>query len=172
MRIGTIEAQPGQKSFGFFKTGQTNGRFDVHIPLHVVAGAHEGPVLVVQAGVSGLEIEPAMILPQIVAELDPAELAGTLVVVPLMNSSGFEFEQINSVWDDKDLNSLGRGNANGTVSEEMIHAYYQEVLAKADALIDIHTGAQWSYHRYAGVIAPVMSPVPKPWPWPWDCPKC
>ncbi len=153
MKIGTIEAQPGQKTFGYFKTGETHGRFDVHIPLHIIAGAQSGPLLVVQAGVSGLEIEPALVLPKIVAGLDPAALSGTVVVVPLMNTSGFLFEQVNSAWDDKNLNSLGRGDANGTVSEQMIDAYYQQVLAKADALIDIHTGAQWSYDRYAGVYA-------------------
>ena len=151
MKIGNIEARPGQKVFGYFKTGETHGRFDVHIPLHIVAGAKEGPMLVVQAGVSGLEIEPATILPRIVANLDPAGLAGTLVVVPLMNTSGFLFEQVNTAWDDKDLNALGRGDPYGTVSEEMVHAYYQDVLSRADALLDIHTGAQWSYHRYAGV---------------------
>ena len=78
MRIGTIEAQPGQKSFGYFKTGETHGRFDVHIPLHIVAGKKEGPVLVVQAGVSGLEIEPALILPRIVARLRRLESEPTL----------------------------------------------------------------------------------------------
>lgn len=151
MKIGTIEAQPGQKTFGYFKTGETHGRFDVHIPLHIIAGAQNGPLLVVQAGASGLEIEPALILPRIVAGLDPAALTGTLVVVPLMNTSGFLFEQENSAWDDKNLNALGRGDANGTVSEQMIDGYYQNVLAKADALLDIRTGGQWSYDRYAGV---------------------
>jgi uncharacterized protein len=151
MKIGTVEAQRGQKAFGFFKTGETHGRFPVHIPLHLVVGASDGPMLVVQAGVSGLEIEPALILPQVVKELDPAQMSGTLVLVPLMNTSGFEFEQVNSVWDDKRLNRLGQGKADGTVSEQMIHRYYQSVLANADALIDIRTGSQWSYHRYAGV---------------------
>ncbi len=55
------------------------------------------------AGMSGLEIEPALILPQVVAELDPAVLQGTLLVVPLFNTSGFEFEQVNAIWDDKTL---------------------------------------------------------------------
>jgi predicted deacylase len=151
VKIGTIEALPGKKAFGYFKTGETHGRFDVHIPLHIITGAKKGPLLVVQSGTSGLEIEPALILPKIVADLDPDAMAGTLVVVPLMNTSGFLFEQINSAWDDKNLNALGRGDATGSVSEQMIYAYYREVLAQADALIDIHTGAQWSYDRYAGV---------------------
>jgi predicted deacylase len=151
MKFGTIEANAGEKAFGYFQTGETHGRFPVHIPLHLIVGAQPGKLLVVQAGASGLEIEPALILPQIAAEIDPAQLAGALVIVPLMNTSGFEFEQVNSVWDDKHLNRVGRGKADGTISEQMIYHYYETILAHADALLDIRTGAQWSYHRYAGV---------------------
>ncbi len=151
MKLGNIEAGRGEKTYGFFKTGQTHGRFPVHIPLHLVVGAEDGPMLVVQAGTSGLEIEPSLILPHVVKELDPARIKGTLVVVPLMNTSGFEFAQINSAWDDKHLNRLGRGDAGGSVSEQLIHQYYQAVIAKADALVDIRTGSQWSYHHFAGV---------------------
>lgn len=153
MKIGTIEANKGEKAFGFFQTGETHGRFPVQIPLHIIAGAQDGPTLVVQAGVSGLEIEPALVLPQIVKELDPAQISGTLVIVPLMNTSGFEFEQINSVWDDKALNTLGRGRADGSISEQMVDQYYRAVITPANALVDIRTGAQWGYHRYAGVYA-------------------
>ena len=151
MKIGTIEAKHGEKAFGFLPVTETHGRFPVQIPLHIVQGMADGPVLLVQAGVSGLEIEPALILPKIVDELDPAEITGTLLLVPLLNMSGFEFEQVNAIWDDKDLNTLGRGNAGGTVSEQAIHTYYQEAVRIADALIDIHTGALWGYFRYAGV---------------------
>jgi predicted deacylase len=152
MELGNIAASPGEKAFGFFETGKTHGRFPVHIPLHIVAGAAAGPTLLVQAGASGLEVEPALTLPGLVSSLDPAGLAGTLIVAPLLNTSGFEFEQANAVWDDKDLNALGRGDPNGTVSEQMIDRYYREVVARADAVIDVRTGAQWSYHRYAGVF--------------------
>lgn len=153
MKIGAVEAKQGEKTYGFFKTGETHGRFPVHIPLHLVAGAQDGPLLVAQAGTSGLEIEPALILPHVVNELDPAQMKGTLVVAPLMNTSGFEFEQVNAVWDDKHLNRLRRGRADGTVSEQMIHQYYQAVVSQADALLDIRTGAQWSYHHFAAVYA-------------------
>ena len=153
MRIGTIEANRGEKSYGFFKIGETHGRFPAHIPLHIVAGADDGPMLVAQAGASGLEIEPSLILPHVVKELDPARMKGTLVVVPLMNTSGFEFTQVNSVFDDKHLNRVGRGRSDGSISEQLVHAYYQAAIAKADALLDIRTGSQWSYHHFAGVYA-------------------
>jgi predicted deacylase len=153
MKIGTIEAKQGEKSYGFFKTGETHGRFPVQIPMHLVVGEADGPVLVVQSGTSGLEIEPSLILPQIVNELDPSQMKGTLVMIPLMNTSGFEFTQTNTAWDDKHLNRLGRGKAVGSVSEQMIHRYYEDVISQADALLDIHTGAQWSYHQYASVYS-------------------
>jgi len=153
MRIGTLEAGPGEKVFGRLKATETHGGFAVDIPLHIVRGAVDGPTLLVQAGLSGLEIEPSMALPGLVKELDPAELRGTVVVVPLLNTSGFEFEQINAVWDDMHLNRLGAGRADGTVSECLVHTYYHQVVGRADALLDIRTGAQWSYHRYAATYA-------------------
>lgn len=151
MRIGSIEAQAGEKVYGKFEVGRTQARFPVDIPLHIVRGASAGPVLLVQAGLSGLEVEPSLSLPGVVAELDPGELAGTLIVVPLLNTSGFEFEQVSAAWDGKDLTALGRGEAAGTISEQLIHRYFTEVVSRVDALIDIRTGAQWGYFRYAGV---------------------
>ncbi|MGQ0569715.1 MAG: succinylglutamate desuccinylase/aspartoacylase family protein [Armatimonadota bacterium] len=152
MKIGTVDVRQGEKAFGAIQGPQTRGQVPVHIPLHVVNGRRRGPVLVVQAGVSGLEIEPSMVLPHVVDEIDPAQVTGTLIVVPLLNTSGFEFEQKNAIWDDRDLNALGGGRADGTVSEQLIHAYFEQVIAGADAVIDIHTGARWGYFRYAGVF--------------------
>jgi len=151
MKLGNIEAAPGEKAYGYFKTGETHGRFPVHIPLHIVNGAEDGPTLVVQAGASGLEIEPSLILPHVVNELDPADVSGTLILAPLMNTSGFEFARVNSIYDDKHLNQVGRGDAKGSVSEQLVDAYYQAAIANADALLDIRTGSQWSYHHFAGV---------------------
>lgn len=151
MKIGTMDVKRGEKRFGALQGPETRGRFSVHVPLHVIEGKNSGPVLVVQAGVSGLEIEPAMVLPLVVNEIDPAQVTGTVIVVPLFNTSGFEFEQKNAIWDDQDLHALGRGRADGTVSEQLVHAYFAQVLEAADAVIDIRTGARWGYFRYAGV---------------------
>jgi predicted deacylase len=151
LKIGTVEAGKTQKAFGMLDGPQTHGRFVVQVPLHIVCGAADGAVLVIQAGVSGLEIEPSMVLPHVVDELDPAQVTGTLIVVPLLNTSGFEFEQKNAIWDDRDLNALGRGSADGTVSEQLVYQYFRQVVEPADALVDIRTGGRWGYYRYAGV---------------------
>jgi predicted deacylase len=46
---------------------------------------------------------------------------------------------------------LGSGRADGSISEQLLHAYYTAIVADADALIDIRTGALWGYFSYAGV---------------------
>ena len=46
--------QQRPKAFGFLRGQLTHGPFSAHIPLHIVEGAANGPVLLVQAGVSDL----------------------------------------------------------------------------------------------------------------------
>ncbi|NLE77500.1 MAG: hypothetical protein GX605_12215 [Chloroflexi bacterium] len=151
MKIGAIEAQPGQKAFGFLEGPQTRGGFVPRLPLHLVVGRQDGPVLLVQAGVSGLEIEPAMTLPGLVQALDPATLRGALLCSPLLNTSGFEFDRERTAWDDADLHALGRGPPDGSPSEALLHRYFHQAVARADAVLEIRTGALWGYFRYAGV---------------------
>ncbi len=151
MKIQDIEAQQGEKAFGKLEAVRTRGRFSAHIPLHIIEGDSDGPTFLVHSGISGLEIEPAMTLPKVVDQVDPSRLSGTLLVAPLINTSGFEFEQRNAIWDDSDLNTLGRGCEDGTVSEQLINTYYKEVVSSADALVEIHTGELWGYFNYSGV---------------------
>ena len=153
MNVGDITAEKGTKQFGFLHAAETHGHFPVHAPIHIVCGAESGPVLAIHAGVSGLELEASAVLPLLISELEPATMRGTLIVSPLFNTSGFEFEQVNAVWDDKNLNALGRGNADGTVSEMLVHRYYSEVIAQADALLDLRSGGLFGYYCYAGVYS-------------------
>ncbi len=146
-----VPVQPGQHLIYRLSVGSTHGGFAVEVPLHLIFGARPGPTLVVQAGLSGLEIEPALTLPAWVAGIDPSALRGNLLVAPLFNLSGFEFEQIQSAWDGADLTCSGAGRSGGTVSEQLLDAYATAVLECADAVIDIRTGAQWGYYRYVGV---------------------
>ena len=136
------------KTFELVPVCSTHAGFDVAIPVHKIVGKQEGPTLLVQAGLSGLEVEPAVSLPKIVQEIDPETLAGVLILVPLLNVSGFEFEQVNFMWDDKNLHELGRGNPKGSLSEQLIHTYYRDYISKADMVLEIRTGAQWSYNHY------------------------
>ena len=79
MSIACIEVENGKTEFASLAANEPCRRFDVQVPPHVIHGSSDGPVLLVQAGVSGLEIEPAMILPSLVRGIDPEEVSGTLM---------------------------------------------------------------------------------------------
>ncbi len=148
-----VNNQNENKSFAFVPVCNTHGGFELSIPVHTIKGKNEGPTLLIQAGLSGLEVEPALYLPQIVKEIDPELLSGVLMVVPLLNMSGFEFEQVNTMWDNKDLHDLGQGKVEGSISEKLLASYYHNYVSKADMVLEIRTGAQWSYGHYSQTYA-------------------
>ena len=150
---------PGAKVFGFLEAARSRADFPVHLPLHIVRGAQPGPTLLAQAGFDGHQVEPTLALPPLITALDPSQLRGALIVAPMINTSGLEFERHTSAWDDQRLDQLGRGRPDGTVSEQLLDRYWQVVVSQADALLDIQTGELTSYHRCAWVYAADAAPV-------------
>ena len=151
MKIAQIEALPGQKAFGFVKATETHGGFAVHFPLHIVAGRRPGPTLLVVAGMSGLEIEPALILPQVVGGDRPGGAAGDAAGGAVVQHLGVRVRAGERHLGRQGVARVGAGAADGTVSEQLLHCFYEEVVQRADGVIDIRTGALWGYFRYAGV---------------------
>lgn len=112
----------------------------VDLPYRVVRGQQEGPLLVISAGVHGAEyasIEAALRL----AQLDPAELKGTLWIFPVLNPPSFFARSIyvNPI-DGKNLNRVFPGRSDGSFSEQLADWFTREVLSRADAYIDLHGG--------------------------------
>ncbi len=149
----TFLPEPGERHFKRVNFGYTHGGFELMVPIHFLRGRRSGPTLLIQAGLNGLEIEPATVLPTVLQEINLDTLYGTLLVVPLLNTSGFEFQQAASAWDDREMHALGRGDAHGTVSERLLDSYFRTFVTACDALLEIRTGAQWSYAHYVAVHA-------------------
>jgi predicted deacylase len=59
---------------------------ELHLPLHTLRGAHPGPTLGLSALVHGNEPVPSIgIIRSLLDRLDPAELRGTVLAVPVLN---------------------------------------------------------------------------------------
>lgn len=110
------------------------------IPFCVVEGAAPGPCLVVTAGVHGSEycsIEAALRL----MATDPADLSGTLVVLPIVNVGGFRARSIYVMPEDgQNLNRMFPGRPDGTASQRMADWLMTRVFPQADAYLDLHGG--------------------------------
>lgn len=142
-RVGDLEAEPGRKVSGRLEIapaadGSDDGTF---LPLTVVHGAQPGPVLVLVAGVHGSEYAPILALGRLRRLLDPAAVSGTVVLVHIANLPAFLGRTVYvSPGDGKNLNRVFPGVRDGTLTERIAYALTEEVIARADAVLDIHSG--------------------------------
>jgi len=140
MRVGPVRAAPGAKASGFLEipAGIDSA---TRIPISVIHGRQPGPVLALIAGTHGSEVAPILALQRVRADVDPAALRGTLILVHIANLPSFTKRTIYyNPWDGKNLNRVYPGRPDGTVTERIAHAITTEVIERADYLVDMHSG--------------------------------
>jgi uncharacterized protein len=111
------------------------------IPVVVVHGAQPGPVLAVVSGSHGTEYASIIAVERLVDAVNPAELSGTLILVPIVNVPSFQriVPHVNPT-DDKNMNRLYPGDPNGTQTDRASYVMTKEVVERCDHLIDLHGG--------------------------------
>ena len=84
---------------------------------------------------------PSSRLQRLRRAIDPATLAGTIVMVHVANMPSFLGRTIYySPADGKNLNRVFPGKADGTLSERIADVLTREVIARATHVVDIHCG--------------------------------
>jgi uncharacterized protein len=140
LTVGTVTAVAGQTVTGFIEVpaGSDAG---TNIPVVVIRGPRPGPTLALVAGAHGTEYASIIALEKLIQELAPADVSGTVIIVPLVNIASFEQKvpHVNPV-DGKSMNRFYPGNANGTQTERAAWAVTKQVVEKSDYLIDLHGG--------------------------------
>ena len=139
-RVGTASAARGQKVTGTIEVppGIDSG---VSIPVAVIHGAKPGPVLALVAGSHGTEYASIIALEKLIALLSPADVSGTVIIVPLINIPSFEQKvpHLNPV-DKKSMNRFYPGKMDGTQTERASYLITKQVVEQCDHLIDLHGG--------------------------------
>jgi len=138
--VGTATAQRGQKALGVLNVpAGVDAGYDM--PVAVIHGAHPGPVLAVVSGAHGSEYASIVAVEQLITSVSPAELSGTLVLLPIVNVPSFEqiVPHVNPV-DGKSMNRFYPGNPSGTQTERASHVITKAVVEPCDHLIDLHGG--------------------------------
>lgn len=129
---------------------------DAPVPITVLHGSRPGPALALVAGVHGDEFPAILALPRLRAELDPQRLTGTVILVHLANAGGFHARRIAlNPADEKNLNRVFPGRADGTLTERLAHFLTQEVVMRSDYLIDLHSGSA-NQELWPHVYSPVV----------------
>jgi predicted deacylase len=138
--VGTAKATRGQKAYGVIQVpAGSDAGYD--IPVVVVHGARPGPVLAVVSGAHGSEYASIVAVEMLIDEVKPADVSGTLILVPLVNVPSFEriTPHVNPT-DNKSMNRFYPGDPKGTQTDRASYAVTREVVEKCDHLIDLHGG--------------------------------
>lgn len=140
--IGTaVEVRPGTKAVGTIAHGTAADGTLLQNAVHLVVGSEEGPVLYVQAAVHGDEINNVEALRQILAALDPQQMKGTLIAIPVVNGPAFAARQRHNPFDGEDMNRVWPGQTTGATSSQMAYNLYQQAIRHAQYVIDLHTAS-------------------------------
>lgn len=94
----------------------------------------------VDAAIHGDEAVGVEVVRQVLADLDPRTLRGTVIAIPIVNVLGF-MTGSRYLPDRRDLNRSFPGSARGSLAGRIAHLMMTEVVAKCSVGIDLHTGS-------------------------------
>ena len=137
---GPITAAAGTRAAGLV-TVDTGGGHSVELPVMIVNGAAPGPRVGVTAGIHGAEYVSIAALREVVRDLDPARMHGSVVAVLTANPAAFAARSIYvNPLDGRNLNRVFPGDAAGTASERIARWITDNVMAGSDVYVDMHCG--------------------------------
>ena len=138
--VGTATAAPGQKATGYLEV-PAGIDAATNIPIVVINGEKHGPVLALVSGAHGTEYTSIIAIERLINQLDPSQISGTVILVPLINIQSFEQKvpHVNPV-DNKSMNRFYPGKADGTQTERASFVITKQVVDRCDYLIDYHGG--------------------------------
>jgi predicted deacylase len=134
------EVLPGARARLEWSASQSFSGSEVVSPVIVAHGLRPGPVLCLTAGIHGDELNGVEIVRRIVHGIDPQQLSGTLIGVPIVNLFGFS-RGTRYLPDRRDLNRFFPGSRVGSIASRIAQSFFESVVSHCDALVDFHTGS-------------------------------
>lgn len=110
------------------------------LPFLSVSGASDGPTLLVLAGVHGDEYEGIVAIPRLFQRIQPADLRGKLLMIPVCNVPAYESARRGSPVDGLNLARVFPGQRDGSITQQIAYWICEKLLRQADFMIDLHTG--------------------------------
>jgi predicted deacylase len=140
LELGGASVPQGARTDLLLKVSESYTGDRTSIPVTVVNGEHPGPVLFVTAAIHGDELNGIGIVRDLLGRLEPSEISGAVICVPVVNVLGMQFHS-RYLPDRRDLNRCFPGSPGGSTASRIAHTLMTEIVQKADAGIDLHTAA-------------------------------
>ena len=99
-----------------------------------------GPTVLLMAGVHGDEFEGQVALSKLVASIEPQDVAGRIIILPMANYPAAAASERTSPIDDVNMNRVFPGSARGSLTEQIAHYIETQLMSLADYVFDFHSG--------------------------------
>ena len=114
---------------------------EMHVPHVLLCGRKPGPTVLISAGIHNAEYVGIQAAIELSGELDAADINGNVIILPLVNRSGFENRTMSRVFEDgKNLNRVFPGDSEGSEADRLAHMLFEVFIKNVDAYIDLHSG--------------------------------
>jgi predicted deacylase len=132
--------EPGGRALVDIPVSKLSTHTPVTLPVHVLHGYRPGPALFLSAAIHGDELNGVEIIRRVLKTLQPGNIAGTLLCVPVVNAYGF-IGRSRYLPDRRDLNRSFPGSPNGSLAARLAHLFLTEIVKRCQIGIDLHTAA-------------------------------
>ncbi len=138
--IGGVTIKRGERKRVLLDVAKLYDFTDMNIPIEVIRGKKDGPILFISGAVHGDEINGVEIVRQILSKKALKSIKGTLIAIPIVNVFGFNTKS-RYLPDRRDLNRSFPGSSNGSLTAQLAHTFLTEVIQKCTHGIDFHCAA-------------------------------
>lgn len=125
---------------GIVETVHRTSQSDRPLRVFDLTGERDGPTLALIGAIHGDEMEGPVVLSHLLARLDPARLSGRLIVCPVANAGAVAESRRCSPVDGANLARCFPGDTNGSPTAVLAELIARNVIAPADAVVDLHSG--------------------------------
>ena len=133
------EILPGKRTIINLDLARLHTQTKVEIPVIVERSRQDGPVLFLNAGIHGNEVNGVEIIREIITKKINKPQRGTVICIPVLNVLGF-LNQTREFPDGKDLNRVFPGSKAGSLASIFAYHLMHNILPHVDYCIDFHTG--------------------------------
>ncbi len=153
-RLDTADLPAGQMQRFWFRAGDNAVAQGWQVPVIVIKGTRPGPRLLVTAGIHGDELNGIAVIHRLAAQVDPARLSGTLVMVPGLNTPAL-LASTREFPDGSNLNRVMPGKAGGAAERYAKRLWDALLRPNADFAVDLHTqsrGTAYVLYAFASTL--------------------
>ncbi|GGN18893.1 succinylglutamate desuccinylase/aspartoacylase family protein [Halarchaeum nitratireducens] len=133
---------PGEVRHARYAISETFLGDPIRVPVTVVNGERDGPSVFISAAVHGDELNGVKVAHDVAVRYDPADLAGTLLIVHVVNPPGYLAQQRYLPIYDQDLNRSFPGSERSTPAQRIANELYRGLFSHCDYGIDLHTSTR------------------------------